>query len=99
VMSERLNVMLYTQREREIDEYEQLVRAANLPIELKVSRTPAEAAANIGDAEIVFGVHLPPEIYQQATRLKWIQSMWAGVEGLLRSPVPPGVIVTKPWGV
>lgn len=92
-------VLLYTRREREIDEYEQLVRAARLPIDLRVCRTPAEAATNISDAEIVFGVHLPPEIYAQATKLKWIQSMWAGVEGLLKAPLPPDVVITKPWGV
>ncbi|MEW6735411.1 MAG: D-2-hydroxyacid dehydrogenase [Acidobacteriota bacterium] len=92
-------VLLYTRRATEIDEYEQLIRAAELPIELRVCRTPVEARQNIVEADIVFGVHLPPEIYAEAKQLRWIQSMWAGVEGLVSAPLPPGVTITKPWGV
>lgn len=92
-------VLLYSLRDNEIDEYERLVRDANLPIELVVCRSKEEVQKAIPEAEIVFGVHLPPEFYKLAKNLKWIQSMWAGVENLLPSPVPSNVVITKPWGV
>lgn len=93
------NLLLYTLRDQEIDEYAQLVQSAQLPLNLTVCRSPAEAQAAIPQADIVFGVHLPGEIYALASRLKWIQSMWAGVERLLPAPLPPEVVITKPWGV
>lgn len=92
-------VLLYTLRDNEIDEYERLVREADLPIDLTVCKTKEEVTSAIGETEIVFGVHLPIEIYAKAKKLKWIQSMWAGVEKLLPAPLPPNVLVTKPWGV
>jgi glyoxylate/hydroxypyruvate reductase A len=92
-------VLLYSLRDNEIDDYERLVRAAKLPIELIVCRSKEEVEKAIAEAEIVFGVHLPGELYKLAKKLKWIQSMWAGVENLLPSPVSPEVIITKPWGV
>lgn len=95
----RHKVLLYTLRDSEIDEYEKLVNSAHLPIELIVCRNKEEAAKAIVDTEIVFGVHLPTEIYAQAKNLKWIQSMWAGVEKLLPAPIPQNVLITKPWGV
>lgn len=92
-------VLLYTNRLNEIDEYARLVRDASLNIELHVCRDDADVDAAISDAEIIFGVHLPAHVYEKAKNLKWIQSMWAGVERLLASPVPPEVVITKPWGV
>src|ERR1051326_3476360 len=93
--AKRFNLLLYTTREKEIDEYERLVRAANLPVNLFVCHTPEQAAAAMPQADIVFGVHLPGELYALAKRLKWIQSMWAGVEGLLKAPLPADVIIDR----
>lgn len=92
-------VLLYTLRDNEIDDYEKLVNEANLPINLIVCRSKEEATRAIVEAEIVFGIHLPIEIYAEAKKLKWIQSMWAGVEKLLPAPLPEDVVITKPWGV
>ncbi len=92
-------VLLYSFRTNEADEYEKLVIAANLPIELMVCRNKEQAADAIVEAEIVFAVHLPPEVYAKAKNLKWIQSMWAGVDKLLTVSLPQNVTITKPWGV
>jgi phosphoglycerate dehydrogenase-like enzyme len=92
-------VVLYSNRENEIDEYERLIREAALDIQLCVCRSQEDVDAQIVDAEIVFGVHLEPQSYARAKKLAWIQSMWAGVEGLVKAPLPAGVIITKPWGV
>lgn len=99
-MTTRYNVLLYSHRTKEIDAYELLVRAANLPIDLFVCHTTEEAIAAMPETDIVFGIHLPQEVYAHAnTRLKWIQSMWAGVEKLLTTSLPEHVIITKPFGV
>lgn len=92
-------VLLYTNKLHETDIYARLVQEAQLPIELSVCRSEGDIDANIEDADVIFGVHLPSEVYKKASKLKWIQSMWAGVERLLASPVAADVLITKPWGV
>ncbi|MBX9685705.1 MAG: D-2-hydroxyacid dehydrogenase [Candidatus Obscuribacterales bacterium] len=92
-------ILLYSNRENEIDEYAELIEKASIEAELLVCRNSAEVESKIPEAEIIFGVHLAPEAYLAARRLRWIQSMWAGVEGLLKSPLPPAVTITKPFGV
>lgn len=92
-------VLLYSNRDNEVDEYALLLKNAQLDIELIVCRTDKEVQVRIADADIVFGVHLPPDTYLAAKKLRWIQSMWAGVEGLLSAPLAESVIITKPWGV
>jgi glyoxylate/hydroxypyruvate reductase len=92
-------ILLYSRRGTEIDEYAQLLRDAGLGEQLLICRSDEELEAMIPQAEIIFGVHLPPHIYSRAFRLLWIQSMWAGVEGLIHAPIAPEVIITRPLGV
>lgn len=92
-------VLLYTNKLQETDEYARLVTEAQLKLELHVCRNEDDIDKVIDQVEVIFGVHLPPPVYKRASNLKWIQSMWAGVEKLLASPVPDGVVITKPWGV
>src|SRR4051812_25718067 len=93
-------VLLYSNREKEIEEYARLVRQADLPLDLTVCSSPEQVAQKIDQAEIVFGVHLPSDVYARAKKLRWIQSMWAGVEGLMQvDRLPADIIITKPWGV
>jgi glyoxylate/hydroxypyruvate reductase len=91
-------ILLFTRR-GDIDEYGQLLREAGLSEQLIVCSTSEELEAGIAQAEIIFGVHLPPEVYARAVRLRWIQSMWAGIEGLIKAPIGPDVIITRPLGV
>ncbi len=98
-MTKAFKTLLYSDREYEIDEYARLIGDAYIDVELLICRTVADAAANISEADIVFGVHLPSHVYASAHKLRWIQSMWAGVERLVGCPVPEHVIITKPHGV
>ena len=95
----RPKVLLYSYRDNEIDDYERLVRESSANLDLMVCRSQNDLGGLIEEVEIIFGVHLPAEVYTKAKNLRWIQSTWAGVEGLLKSPVPDDVIITKPWGV
>jgi phosphoglycerate dehydrogenase-like enzyme len=91
-------ILLYTKR-GDLDEYYRLLAAGGLAKQLIVCRDENDLESAIPEAEIIFGVHLPPDTYAKASRLRWIQSMWAGVEGLVKAPIPPGVIITRPLGV
>lgn len=92
-------VLLYVSRPDEIDEYVSLLEPSGARMDLIVCRAAGEVASAIADVEIVFGVHLPADAYPAARNLKWIQSMWAGVEGLLSASIDPSVRITKPVGV
>lgn len=98
-MTESYNVLLYSDRSGELDEYAALLSAAQLPLKLAVCRTEDEVCTSIADADIVFGVHLNPSVYRSAKKLRWIQSMWAGVERLVTAPIDEAVVISKPVGV
>ena len=97
-MTERFKTLLFTRR-GDIDEYANILVESQIPIDLLICRTEEDLEKFIPEAEIIFGVHLPPQVYAKASRLRWIQSMWAGVEGLIRSPLPKDVLITRPIGV
>lgn len=91
-------VLLYSNRDREIDDYARMIVDAAPALDLMICKTTEEVDKKLSEAEIVFGVHLPPDSYKTARNLRWIQSMWAGVEGLMRSPLAEDIIITKPYG-
>lgn len=97
-------VLLYSnhpddRRPGELAEYANLLASSDLEdIEIMVCNSPAELDEMIEEVEIIFSVHLPAECYKKAKRLRWIQSMWAGVEPLLAAGPQEDVIITKPWG-
>jgi glyoxylate/hydroxypyruvate reductase A len=79
--------------------YAELVRAPRGRIVLHVASTPAEAAAHVADAEVVYAWKFPPELYDKAARLRWLHGMGAGVEWALAANLPPRVVVTRSPGV
>ena len=60
----------------------------------------AELRAHLGEIEVLFAAVLPRGIWREARRLRLIQMMGAGVDGLLPAPdLPPGVRITGARGV
>ena len=56
--------------------------------------------ALLADAEVIFGLGLPENIITRAHKLRWIQSMSAGVEAILdKSLVDSSVVVTTMRGI
>ena len=49
--------------------YAALVRAPRARVRLAVCATPAEAAAAVGDADVIYAWKFPPDLYARATRL------------------------------
>jgi phosphoglycerate dehydrogenase-like enzyme len=66
-------------------------------VAVTVNDEPARAAEIAADAEILFAVRKPKSL-AFARRLKWVQSISAGVEGLLPL-MPPGAVLTNASGV
>ena len=79
--------------------YVELVRAPRGRIVLHVASTPDEAAAHIADTDVLYAWKFPPELYDKAARLRWLQGMGAGVEWALVPDLPPRVVVTRAPGV
>ena len=58
--------------------------------------TPEEARPSIAEVDILFGASFPLELIADAPRLRWIQSMNAGVEELVAAgEIPPSVTITR----
>ncbi len=91
-------ILIYTLR-GDLAEYTQLLTQHGFGEQLLPCRDLADIERQIPEAEIIFGVHLPPECYTLAHKLKWIQSMWAGVDKIVAAPIPPNVVITRPFKV
>jgi len=86
---------------KKADEYERLVQAEKLP-ELRIfSSDHAQVDTRIaGQIELVLG---EPDLVQtllpSLTKLRWVQSTWAGVEPLLGSPPRRDYLLTNARGI
>jgi phosphoglycerate dehydrogenase-like enzyme len=76
-----------------------LIRAPRGSVELYTARTPDEAARVAPDVDVVFGWKVPSALYEKATRLRWLQTMGAGVDWALVPELPARVVVTRVPGV
>ena len=85
------------------DEVDAYARLINVPrgrdVAIHVAATEADAAAHIGEVEVIYAWKLPPALYGKARRLRWLQAMGAGVEWALVPDLRRRVIVTRAPGV
>lgn len=77
---------------REAEEYVQLIRQANLP-NLEMTNDPAECDIVLGEPRQI------RDILSRLNRLKWIQSVYAGVEYLVEPGQRRDYILTNARGV
>jgi phosphoglycerate dehydrogenase-like enzyme len=87
---------------RDADEYRRLLEAADLPAleKLAGSKDPAEALALGNDFDIVFGEPaLVRHVLGALPNLRWVQSIWAGVEPLLDPSQRRDYVLTNARGV
>ena len=60
----------------------------------------SELPAALADADVFFGFHFPPELFEGARRLRWIHSAAAGVEAnLFPAMVASDVVLTNASGL
>jgi glyoxylate/hydroxypyruvate reductase A len=91
------SVLLY--HPEEAPAYARLVKAPRGSIRLHTCALPEKAAAFISEAEILYAWNFPQALLTEARRLRWIQSMGAGVENFLVPGLSNSVIVTRAAGV
>ncbi|BDG60926.1 D-2-hydroxyacid dehydrogenase [Caldinitratiruptor microaerophilus] len=82
----------------EADEIVRLLREGGYPGPILRATAPEEATALSPEAEILLAGRFPAEAMERARRLRWIQSLWAGVEQWMSLPIPDGVVLTRMVG-
>jgi glyoxylate/hydroxypyruvate reductase A len=96
---EPASVLVYYPDAAEAKAYAESVRVPRGGLRLSVCATPTEAAAAIGDVEVLYAWKFPSELYAQAPRLGWLQAMGAGVDWALVPTLPRDVVITRVPGI
>jgi phosphoglycerate dehydrogenase-like enzyme len=93
----KYTVLIYTHNPEYVDRYERLLREARKDLQLLVCKNREQIEKVIDQADIILSAHtFPGELIGKARKLKWIQSMSAGVENFARSNLlPPNIVLTK----
>jgi phosphoglycerate dehydrogenase-like enzyme len=87
---------------RHPEEYRSLIERAGLPAleKLEAEKTPSAALALGDDYDVVFGEPtLIRDVLSSLPRLRWVQSIWAGVEPLLDATLRRDYMLTNARGV
>jgi phosphoglycerate dehydrogenase-like enzyme len=79
--------------------YARLIRLPRRGLELAVCATAEAAVPHVAEAEILYAWGFPAELLPRAAKLRWIQSMGAGVERFLVPGLAPRVVVTRAAGI
>jgi glyoxylate/hydroxypyruvate reductase A len=93
------SILVYHPEPGETQAYARLIKQPKPPFAVAVCATPAEAEPHIADAEILYAWDFPRELLPRAAKLRWAQSMGAGVERLMVPELPRGVTVTRVAGI
>jgi phosphoglycerate dehydrogenase-like enzyme len=92
------SILVYHPEPGEAQAYARLIKQPEPPFTVAVCATPAEAEPHIVDAEILYAWNFPRELLSRAAKLRWTQSMGAGVERLMVPELPRRVTVTRVAG-
>jgi phosphoglycerate dehydrogenase-like enzyme len=93
------NILVFYPEASEARAYAELIRLPRKGLAVHVASTFEEAAALIRQAEVLYAWRFPRRLLPLAARLRWAQSMGAGVERLLEPGLPPRVLVTRAAGI
>jgi glyoxylate/hydroxypyruvate reductase A len=93
------SILVYHPEPGEAQAYARLIKQPKPPFAVAVCATPAEAEPHIADAEILYAWNFPRGLLPRAAKLRWAQSMGAGVERLMVPELPRGVTVTRVAGI
>jgi len=97
----KYKVLVYYHKPEYVDKYKELIEKNRKDIILLMCKNDEEIEKYIGEADIIFsGSTFPVNFLKKAKKLKWIQSMSAGVENFTSSGlIKSNVILTKIKGV
>src|SRR5690606_11952694 len=91
-------LLLLTLPEKQRLQYYDALRTGFPDVKVSLVDHYSKARPHIDTADVLvtFGPMLRDEVLQAAKRLKWIQALGTGVDGIIDQPsLPPGVIVTN----
>jgi glyoxylate/hydroxypyruvate reductase len=94
-----LTVLVHVPNAARLATYAELLPGLLPGARLLFTQTRKEAAAYIGEADVIFSWKLPADLFPQARRLCWVQAMGAGVEDLVAAPLPEGCLLTRVEGL
>lgn len=86
---------------RDADQYLELINQADLPeLSIKTGRNLNEGRKPLEDCDIILGTPgLVRQALPHAPRLKWVQSMWAGITPLMETTLRRDYVLTGVKGV
>jgi phosphoglycerate dehydrogenase-like enzyme len=93
------SILVYHPEPGEAQAYARLIKQPRPPFTVAVCATPADALPHIADAEILYAWNFPRDLLPRAVKLRWAQSMGAGVERLMVPELPRHVTVTRVAGI
>ena len=93
------SILVYHPEPGEAQAYARLIKQPRPPFTVAVCATPAEALPHVADAEILYAWSFPRDLLPRAVKLRWAQSMGAGVERLMVPELPRRVTVTRVAGI
>ena len=92
-MTDRLGILVYA---RDPEPIAEALRRRGVQDPIATAANAETARKRIPDAEVLFSWRLPPDLYALGRRLRWVQSMGAGVEDIVAaSAMPEGVVITR----
>lgn len=83
-------------------QYGEAILAAFPEVDVQVADHHSRVEPHIQDAEILvtFGAHMSDQVLEKGERLRWIQALGTGVDGIVDRPaLRPGVLVTSLHGL
>jgi phosphoglycerate dehydrogenase-like enzyme len=94
-------VLVHYHKPEFLKRFEELLREARGDLRLLVCEDRDSIEKAVPEVDIIFaGSTFPLDVLDRATKLKWIQSMGAGIENFLRAGlIPPDVVLTRVRGV
>lgn len=92
-MSAHYRILVYS---RDPEPIAQALRRRGLEDTVETAADEEGARARVADADVLFSWRLPAHLYALGRRLRWVQSMGAGVEDIVAAAaMPEGVVVTR----
>lgn len=92
-MTDYRQTLIYS---RHPEEFASWLAARHFPGKIATASSPQEAEPYLACTEVLLSWHFPPDLFSRMPKLRWVQSLGAGVEDLVAaSQLPDDVLVTR----
>lgn len=92
-MSDTPHTLIYS---RHPEPFASWLAGRHLPGSIAIAASPEEAEEHLLETEVLLSWGFPADLFSRMPKLRWVQSLGAGVEDLVAAPqLPAGVLVTR----